>query len=53
MGQFDHNIDTAWALNQHGGTSMSAAGIDGNLEGMLSYHNKYWAYRSCIHVCCK
>jgi predicted porin len=40
MGQFDHNIDTAWALNQHGGTSMSAAGIDGNLEGMLSYHNK-------------
>ena len=40
MGQFDHNIDTAWALNQHGGTSMGAGGIDGNLEGMLSYHNK-------------
>jgi predicted porin len=40
MGQFDHNIDTAWALNQHGGTSMSAAGIDGNFEGALSYHNK-------------
>jgi len=40
MGQFDHNIDTAWALNQHGGTSTTNAGIDGNLEGMLAYHNK-------------
>jgi predicted porin len=40
MGQFDHNIDTAWALNQHGATSMGPGGIDGNLEGMLSYHNK-------------
>jgi hypothetical protein len=39
MGQFDHNIDTAWALNQHGATSISAAGIDGNVEGMLAYHN--------------
>lgn len=40
MGQFDHNIDTAWGLNQHGGTSMSNAGIDGNVEGMLAYHNQ-------------
>ena len=40
MGQFDHNIDTAWALNQHGGTSTGAGGIDGNVEGMLAYHNQ-------------
>jgi predicted porin len=40
MGQFDHNIDTAWALNQHGATSRSNAGIDGNAEGMFAYHNQ-------------
>jgi predicted porin len=40
MGQFDHNIDTAWALNQHGATSRSNAGIDGNFEGAISYHNQ-------------
>ena len=40
MGQFDHNIDTAWALNQHGATSTGNAGIDGNIEGVLSYHNQ-------------
>jgi len=40
MGQFDHNIDTAWALNQHGGTSNGSGGIDSNVEGMLAYHNQ-------------
>lgn len=40
MGQFDHNIDTAWALNQHGGTSSGSGGIDANVEGMLAYHNQ-------------
>lgn len=40
MGQFDHNIDTAWALNQHGGTSRGNGGIDGNVEGMIAYHNQ-------------
>ena len=40
MGQFDHNIDTAWAMNQHGATSTGNAGIDGNVEGMFAYHNQ-------------
>jgi predicted porin len=40
MGQFDHNIDTAWAMNQHGATSTGNAGIDGNAEGMIAYHNQ-------------
>ena len=37
MGQFDNNIDTAIALNAHGGTSQGNGGIDGNVESMLAY----------------
>ena len=38
MGQFDENIDTALALNAHGGTSQGQGGIAGNFEGAIAYH---------------
>lgn len=38
MGQFDTNIDTALALNEHGGFSQGQGGIAGNFEGALAYH---------------
>ena len=37
MGQFDNNMDTAIALNDHGGTSQGASGIAGNFESVLAY----------------
>ena len=40
MGLFDTNMDTALALNEHGGTSKGAFGQAGNWEGALSYHAK-------------
>ena len=38
MGQFDTNMDTALALNEHGGFSQGQGGIAGNFEGALAYH---------------
>ena len=38
MGNFDNNMDTAIALNDHGGTSRSNAGQAGTFEGGISYH---------------
>ena len=38
MGQFDSNIDTAIALNAHGGVSQGQGGIAGNFEGAIAYH---------------
>ena len=40
MGMFDTNMDTALAMNEHGGTSKGAFGQAGNWEGSLSYHAK-------------
>ena len=37
MGQFDDNMDTAIALNDHGGLSQGASGIAGNFESVLAY----------------
>ena len=37
MGQFDNNMDTAIALNEHGGTSQGNSGIAGNVESMIAY----------------
>ena len=37
MGQFDNNMDTAIALNAHGGTSQGNSGIAGNVESMIAY----------------
>ena len=38
MGMFDDNMDTALALNSHGGFSQGQGGIAGNFEGALAYH---------------
>jgi hypothetical protein len=38
MGQFDTNMDTAIALNAHGGFSQGQGGIAGNFEGAIAYH---------------
>ena len=38
MGMYDHNMDTAIALNGHGGTSDGAFGIAGAWDSSLSYH---------------
>ena len=38
MGQFDTNMDTAIALNSHGGFSKGQGGIAGNFEGAMAYH---------------
>ena len=38
MGQFDTNIDTAIALNSHGGQSQGQGGIAGNFESAIAYH---------------
>tara|TARA_B100001564_G_C20622993_1_gene663283 strand:+ start:439 stop:1500 length:1062 start_codon:yes stop_codon:yes gene_type:complete len=38
MGQFDTNMDTAIALNSHGGFSQGQGGIAGNFEGAIAYH---------------
>ena len=38
MGQFDTNMDTAIALNSHGGFSQGQGGIAGNFEGAMAYH---------------
>ena len=38
MGQFDSNMDTAIALNSHGGFSQGQGGIAGNFEGAMAYH---------------
>ena len=35
MGQFDSNMDTALALNAHGGFSQGQGGLAGNFEGAL------------------
>ncbi|MEC8996785.1 MAG: hypothetical protein VYA22_04020 [Pseudomonadota bacterium] len=40
MGQYDVTMDTAWAMNNHGGMSDSNFGMAGNMEGMFSYHAK-------------
>ena len=37
MGQYDNNMDTAIALNEHGGTSQGGSGIAGNVESVLAY----------------
>jgi hypothetical protein len=38
MGMYDSNMDTALALNQHGGTSNGSHGIDGTWDSSISYH---------------
>ena len=38
MGKYDNDMDTALALNVHGGTSRGGFGQDGTMEGMLAYH---------------
>ncbi len=38
MGMFDDNMDTAIALNSHGGFSQGQGGIAGNFEGAIAYH---------------
>lgn len=38
MGMFDTNMDTAIALNSHGGFSQGQGGIAGNFEGAIAYH---------------
>ena len=38
MGMYDHNMDTAIALNNHGGTSDGAFGIAGTWDSSLSLH---------------
>jgi len=38
MGKFDTNMDTAIALNSHGGFSQGQGGIAGNFEGAMAYH---------------
>jgi len=38
MGQFDNNMDTAIALNSHGGQSQGQGGIAGTFEGGIAYH---------------
>jgi hypothetical protein len=38
MGQFDANMDTAIALNSHGGFSQGQGGIAGNFESAIAYH---------------
>jgi hypothetical protein len=38
MGQFDTNMDTAIALNAHGGFSQGQGGIAGNFESAIAYH---------------
>ncbi len=38
MGFIDNNMDTAIALNSHGGQSMSNSGVAGTFEGGISYH---------------
>ena len=38
MGMFDDNMDTAIALNDHGGFSQGQGGIAGNFERCLAYH---------------
>ena len=40
MGMYDTNMDTAIAMNEHGGTSKGAFGQAGTWEGSLSYHAK-------------
>jgi len=40
MGLYDTNMDTALALNEHGGTSKGTFGQAGTWEGSLSYHAK-------------
>jgi predicted porin len=37
MGQYDNNMDTAIALNDHGATSQGPRGIAGNFESALAY----------------
>ena len=43
MGMYDTNMDTALALNAHGGTSKGNFGQAGTWEGALSYHAKMGA----------
>ena len=43
MGMYDTNMDTAIALNAHGGTSKGNFGQAGTWEGALSYHAKMGA----------
>ena len=38
MGKYDSNMDTALALNNHGGTSDGAFGIAGTWDSSISYH---------------
>lgn len=38
MGYFDSNMDTALALNEHGGTSNGSFGQAGTWESTISYH---------------
>jgi len=38
MGMYDSNMDTALALNQHGGTSNGSHGIAGTWDSSISYH---------------
>ncbi|MBT7322376.1 MAG: hypothetical protein HN857_00240 [Gammaproteobacteria bacterium] len=38
MGMYDSNMDTALALNSHGGTSDGAFGIEGTWDSSVSYH---------------
>jgi hypothetical protein len=40
MGMYDHNMDTATAMNAHGATSKGSYGIAGTWEGSISYHGK-------------
>ena len=40
MGMYDHNMDTAIALNQHGATSDGAFGQAGTWDSSLSIHTK-------------
>ncbi|MEC9205838.1 MAG: porin [Pseudomonadota bacterium] len=40
MGMYDTNMDTALALNEHGGTSKGAFGQAGTWESAISYHAK-------------
>ena len=51
MGQFDNNIDTAIALNAHGGQSQGQGGIAGNFEGAIAYRCSYGSSGNWVHVC--
>ena len=40
MGQFDNNVDTALAMNDHGAFSRGDFGVAGTMESMLAYHGQ-------------